>query len=57
MKGEMDFAESLAERVMLLKGAPASLLEQVKGVIHFRRGAEETCRALKKLGCTIGRRW
>ncbi|MCJ1356098.1 MAG: hypothetical protein MMC33_006092 [Icmadophila ericetorum] len=50
MAGELDFAESLKERVALLKGVKADVWEELKGKVTFARGARELCRALKRLG-------
>ncbi|KAL7747670.1 Phosphoserine phosphatase [Sorochytrium milnesiophthora] len=50
MRGEIAFAESLRRRVALLRGTPASVLDEVKKIITFNDGARELCRCLKKLG-------
>jgi phosphoserine phosphatase len=50
MNGELDFTQSLRSRVALLKGAPASVFEDLKSVITFTPGARELCKALKTLG-------
>jgi phosphoserine phosphatase len=50
MNGEVDFAESLRQRVALLSGTPASVFEQIKPIITFTPGARELCRVLKTLG-------
>lgn len=50
MNGELDFTESLRQRVALLKGTPATVFESLKPVITFTPGARELTRALKKLG-------
>ncbi|CCX15512.1 HAD-like domain-containing protein [Pyronema domesticum] len=50
MNGELDFTQSLRSRVALLKGAPASVFEDLKSVITFTPGARELCKALKALG-------
>lgn len=49
-RGEIDFNESLRQRVGLLAGTPASVIEIVRGRIQFTPGAHELCRALKRLG-------
>jgi phosphoserine phosphatase len=54
MNGEIDFKESLRQRVGLLKGAPASVLEKVRENLVFTEGAHFLCRALKKLGYKLG---
>ncbi|KAJ1732615.1 Phosphoserine phosphatase [Coemansia biformis] len=50
MQGEMDFAESLAARVALLKDTPVEALEDVKRSLRFTDGARYLCRALKSAG-------
>ncbi len=51
MRGEYDFAESLIERVALLKGVDAKLLEQVyQEKIKFTDGAKELVSAMKANG-------
>ncbi|KAI5779050.1 HAD-like domain-containing protein [Geopyxis carbonaria] len=50
MNGELDFTQSLKERVSLLKGVPATVFEDLKSVITFTNGAKELCKVLKKLG-------
>ncbi|MGN6723899.1 MAG: phosphoserine phosphatase SerB [Marmoricola sp.] len=50
MNGELDFAESLRARVALLKGVPASALDQVYNELVLTPGARTTIRTLKRLG-------
>ena len=50
MNGELDFDQSLRERVRLLKGTPASALTTVLDRIQLTPGAEELVRVLKRLG-------
>jgi len=50
MNGELDFSQSLRERVALLKGTPVTVLDQVKSSITFTPGARTVCKALKTLG-------
>ena len=50
MNGELDFAESLKERVTLLKGVPADVFDKLKSVIKISPGARELCKSLKALG-------
>ncbi|ORX81239.1 phosphoserine phosphatase serb [Anaeromyces robustus] len=50
MNGEINFQESLARRVALLKGLSVNIFEEVKKVITFTPGAHNLCRALKNLG-------
>lgn len=55
MNGEIDFNESLAQRVLLLKGIDATTLwDELKHKIQITNGARELCRALKKLGVVMG---
>lgn len=55
MNGELDFNESLKERVRLLKGIDAThLWEELKEKIVITKGAKNLCKALKNLGCTLG---
>ena len=50
MRGELDFAESLRERVALLEGLDASCLERVYDDLVLAPGARTTVRTLKRLG-------
>jgi phosphoserine phosphatase len=50
MNGELDFDQSLRERVRLLKGTPVSSLDQVLARIQLTPGAEELVRILRRLG-------
>ncbi|KAJ3323960.1 hypothetical protein HDV06_000936 [Boothiomyces sp. JEL0866] len=50
MRGEIDFNESLRQRVGLLKDQPVEIIETVRGRIVFTDGAVELCRILKHLG-------
>ncbi|KAJ3376595.1 hypothetical protein HDU92_009208 [Lobulomyces angularis] len=50
MNGEIDFKESLKQRVALLKGTSVNVLEIVKEKLTFTEGAHSLCKALKKLG-------
>ena len=50
MNGELDFDESLRERVRLLKGTPKSALTDVLDRIQLTPGAEQLVRVLKRLG-------
>ena len=53
MSGEIDFEESLRERVALLKGLPASVLEEVRTEISLTPGAKTLVSTLQKLGHTV----
>jgi phosphoserine phosphatase len=50
MAGEMDYDESLRQRVALLKGLDAGALEQIAQTLPLTEGAETLIRVLKKLG-------
>lgn len=50
MRGELDFAESLRDRVALLSGLPESVLTQVQSEITLTPGARTLIRTLHKLG-------
>jgi phosphoserine phosphatase len=50
MHGELDFEESLRERVGLLAGIPASALEQVYDELVLAPGARTLVRILRRLG-------
>jgi len=54
MGGEMDFKESLARRVALLKGLDENVLTQVARNLALTEGAERVIETLKKLGYKIG---
>jgi phosphoserine phosphatase len=50
MRGEIDFEESLRARVALLKGLPASALDEVYDAIVLAPGARTLVRTLRRLG-------
>jgi phosphoserine phosphatase len=50
MNGELDFSESLRQRVALLEGVPASALDSVYDALLLTPGARTTVRTLKRLG-------
>lgn len=54
MRGELDFAESLHERVKTLAGLPESVLKEVCDIIQLTPGARTTIRTLKRLGYKCG---
>jgi phosphoserine phosphatase len=54
MRGELDFRQSLARRVALLKGLPESVLEEIAGTLPLSEGAELVTSTLKRLGYKIG---
>jgi phosphoserine phosphatase len=53
MRGELDFAASLHERVALLAGVAASALDEVRHVVRLTPGARTLVRTLKRLGFRI----
>jgi len=54
MKGELDFKASLIERVRLLKGQPAEILQRVKEKITLTSGARELVEAAHARGARVG---
>ncbi len=50
MRGELDFEESLRERVALLEGIPSSALDEVYGELVLAPGARTLVRILRLLG-------
>ncbi|MCK9141045.1 phosphoserine phosphatase [Haemophilus influenzae] len=50
MKGELDFEQSLRRRVSTLKGAPESILQQVRENLPLMSGLIETIQTLQKYG-------
>ncbi len=50
MRGELDFAASLRQRVAALEGLPASVLDKVYDAIELAPGARTMVRTLKRLG-------
>jgi phosphoserine phosphatase len=53
MRGELDFAASLRQRVAVLEGLPASVLDEVRKAVQFTPGARTLVRTLKRLGFTV----
>lgn len=53
MNGEIDFFESLTERVSLLKGLEYTKVEEISRSLPFMPGAKETIAELKKAGYTV----
>jgi phosphoserine phosphatase len=53
MRGELDFAESLRERVATLAGLDASVLDAVRAEVVLTPGARTLVRTLKRLGFTL----
>ncbi len=54
MRGELDFAESLHQRVATLAGLPAELLDEIGEEIQLTPGARTTIRTLRRLGFHCG---
>ncbi|GFG76665.1 phosphoserine phosphatase SerB [Mycobacterium botniense] len=54
MRGELDFAASLQQRVAALAGLPAQVLDEVAGQLELTPGARTTLRTLRRLGFHIG---
>lgn len=54
MRGELDFAQSLHQRVSTLEGLPAELLDEVGAEIELTPGARTTIRTLRRLGFHCG---
>ena len=50
MRGELDFAASLRERVALLAGLPESVLDDVRDQVQLTPGARTLTRTLARLG-------
>jgi phosphoserine phosphatase len=53
MRGELDFAASLHERVALLAGVPKAALESVRDDVRLTPGARTLVRTLKRLGFRV----
>jgi phosphoserine phosphatase len=54
MRGELDFAESLHQRVATLAGLPAEVLDEVGEQLELTPGARTTIRTLRRLGYHVG---
>jgi len=54
MRGELDFAESLHQRVATLAGLPAEVLDEVAEDVQLTPGARTTIRTLRRLGYHVG---
>lgn len=53
MRGELDFAASLHERVACLAGLPVGVLDEVRRAVRLTPGARTLCRTLRRLGFTL----
>ena len=54
MRGELDFAASLRQRVETLAGLPTEVLQEVADELELTRGARTTLRTLRRLGYHCG---
>ena len=54
MRGELDFEESLRERVATLAGLPAAVVDEVADELELTAGARTTIRTLRRLGFHCG---
>lgn len=54
MRGELDFEESLRERVATLAGLPAEVVDEVADQLELTPGARTTIRTLRRLGFHCG---
>ena len=50
MQGELDFFESLTQRVAFLKGTPSSYVEKISSQLPYMNGAKELISELKNRG-------
>ncbi len=54
MRGELDFAESLRERVATLAGLQADVFARAQQAVRVTRGADELVRGVHAAGGTVG---
>ncbi|MBM4340994.1 MAG: phosphoserine phosphatase SerB [Deltaproteobacteria bacterium] len=54
MRGDIDFEESLTQRVALLKGLRVEELEKIRNEMKLSEGAEDLVSTLKNLGFRVG---
>jgi len=54
MRGDLDFAESLRERVALLAGLPEAALDEVRSQLHLTPGARTLIATLRRLDYRCG---
>jgi phosphoserine phosphatase len=54
MRGEIDFATSLHQRVACLAGLRESVIYEVRAAVRLTPGARTLCRTLLRLGLTLG---
>jgi phosphoserine phosphatase len=53
MRGEMDFAESFARRVALLKGLDVAVMQEIADRLPITEGTDRLMKVLKKIGFKI----
>lgn len=53
MRGEIDFLDSLRERIALLKGLSVKRLESIAKTLRLTKGSEELLAALKEMGFKV----
>ena len=54
MAGELDFSQSLRERVGLLKGQPATIFDRVRSTLTLTQGAEDLVHQAHARGAKVG---
>ncbi len=54
MRGEIDFAESLRDRVATLAGVPATALDEVRAAVQLTPGARELVAEVRRRGWELG---
>lgn len=54
MRGELDFTESLYERLSLLAGLPLSAVEEVAATVRFSPGAKRLVDEMHEAGAAVG---
>ena len=54
MRGDLDFEDSLRQRVGLLKGLTVEQMEKIRDNLRLSEGAEQLIATLKKLGYKLG---
>ena len=54
MNGEIDFATSLRERVLMLRGVRVDVWEELKRTVTIANGARELIRTLREAGVVTG---
>ncbi|WP_413601860.1 phosphoserine phosphatase SerB [Curtobacterium sp. Curtsp57] len=54
MRGDIDFGDSLRERVATLAGLPSAVFTDAQRAVHVTRGADELVRGVHAAGGTVG---